>query len=343
MGAARKQKAVPIAPAKEGLVEVACARTMVGITAAELQQREFPPVKWIVPGFITEGCTMLAGRPKTGKSWLALNIATAIACGGPVLGAECQQGDVLGLFLEDNDRRMQDRMRQLLQTTTNWPSRFEVVTQSASAPWPRVGEGKDDCIEWLERWATSKENPRAVIVDVLEKVRPVRDRGKGAYQEDYEAIHKLQEFANRWRLACVIVHHTRKAKSDGDPVDEISGSLGGPAAADAFFILKRGEGGAHFLTGRGRDLPDDIDKAIKFDRTRGLWTLAGEAEAFRGSAKDREIIELLEDAGEALTVADIAKAVGGKANVVRVRLTRMAAKNQVEKSGRGCYKTSNRM
>jgi AAA domain len=40
-----------------------------GMTSAELAKREFPPPKWIVPGLIPEGLGILAGKPKTGKSF----------------------------------------------------------------------------------------------------------------------------------------------------------------------------------------------------------------------------------------------------------------------------------
>ena len=75
-------------------------------SAAELQGRVFPPIQWIVPGILPEGLTLLAGKPKLGKSWLALDIAVAVASGGSVLGRECEPGPVLCLALEDNQRRL---------------------------------------------------------------------------------------------------------------------------------------------------------------------------------------------------------------------------------------------
>ena len=41
-------------------------------TAAELQRRTFPAVSYCVPDLIPEGLTIIAGKPKIGKSWLAL-------------------------------------------------------------------------------------------------------------------------------------------------------------------------------------------------------------------------------------------------------------------------------
>jgi hypothetical protein len=46
-------------------------------TAASLENKAFPPTSFVVPGLFPEGVTILAGRPKVGKSWMALDIALA--------------------------------------------------------------------------------------------------------------------------------------------------------------------------------------------------------------------------------------------------------------------------
>jgi hypothetical protein len=51
-------------------------------TAEELMSKVFPEPKWIVPGVLPEGATILAGSPKTGKSWMALGVGVAVASGG---------------------------------------------------------------------------------------------------------------------------------------------------------------------------------------------------------------------------------------------------------------------
>jgi RecA-family ATPase len=57
---------------------------------------------------LPEGLTLPAGKPKLGKSWLALSVAFAVAAGGVALGTyPVAQGEVLYLALEDNERRLQ--------------------------------------------------------------------------------------------------------------------------------------------------------------------------------------------------------------------------------------------
>jgi AAA domain len=47
------------------------------VTGAELQHMTFPPLRFVVPDLMPEGVALLAGKPKAGKSWMALDIAIA--------------------------------------------------------------------------------------------------------------------------------------------------------------------------------------------------------------------------------------------------------------------------
>src|SRR5262245_14851581 len=84
-------------------------------TAADLQWMEFPPLQFIIPGYLVEGLTILVGKPKRGKSWMALDWVLAVAHGGYAFGTiQCDEDDCLYMALEDSQRRMQRRIRQLL-------------------------------------------------------------------------------------------------------------------------------------------------------------------------------------------------------------------------------------
>ena len=92
------------------------ATTFKLTTAADLVAREFKEPKWAVPQIVAKGLTILAGKPKTGKSWAALDFAVSVAGGYSALGnIDCQQGAVLLLALEDNDRRLNQRLKAVLQ------------------------------------------------------------------------------------------------------------------------------------------------------------------------------------------------------------------------------------
>jgi hypothetical protein len=135
-------------------------------SAAELRGKKFPALKYIVPEILAEGCTLIAGRPKLGKSWLMLDIGIAVAAGRYCLGeSKCEQGDVLYLALEDNERRLQRRITKILGAfSTEWPTEFQYATD-----WPRANEGG---VEAIRDWIVSAKNPRLVVVDVLAMFRP---------------------------------------------------------------------------------------------------------------------------------------------------------------------------
>jgi hypothetical protein len=55
----------------------------------------------------------------------------------------------------------------------------------------------------------------------------------------------------KYAVAIVVVHHTRKGGSEGDPFEKVSGTLGLTGAADTTIVLDRDGNGAT-LYGRGR-------------------------------------------------------------------------------------------
>jgi len=74
--------------------------------------------------------TILAGRPKIGKSGLALNIAIAVASGGLVFGSvQVETGSVLYLALVDTQRRLQSRLEQVLGDD-EWPDDLDTLRRN---------------------------------------------------------------------------------------------------------------------------------------------------------------------------------------------------------------------
>jgi RecA-family ATPase len=71
-----------------------------------------PEPSWLLPGLLpAQGLTVLAGRPKVGKYWLALDIALSLAAGREVLGLRPPaEAPTLYIALEDNPRRLKNRL-----------------------------------------------------------------------------------------------------------------------------------------------------------------------------------------------------------------------------------------
>ena len=80
------------------------------IDARTLADAVLEPPGYAVKDLLVQGLHILAGAPKTGKSWLTLWLCQQVAGGEKVWGHPTQQGTVLYLCLEDGYHRLQDRL-----------------------------------------------------------------------------------------------------------------------------------------------------------------------------------------------------------------------------------------
>lgn len=186
-----------------------------GITASELANKTFNPLMWVVQDILPEGCYLLSARPKVGKSWLSLQVSLAVALGEPTLGKQVTKGKAIYLALEDNERRLKDRLQQLR------PNGFNTNDLLLYTQWPSFDDGGiEELVDLIVR-----EEPKLVVIDTLAKVRPA-SRGNHVYEQDYKALAPLTALASRYRLCILIVTHNRKGKSENDALEQVSGSLG---------------------------------------------------------------------------------------------------------------------
>ncbi len=87
------------------------------ISARDIQLMKIPPIRWIIKDLLPEGLAILAGSPKVGKSWFAQNIGISVANGTKALGYfDTEKSSVLYIALEDNFRRIQDRINNNLSS-----------------------------------------------------------------------------------------------------------------------------------------------------------------------------------------------------------------------------------
>jgi len=300
------------------------------LTAFELGGMTFPAIKWVVPGYLPEGCTILAGRPKLGKSWLALDIALAVARGTYCLGeVKCTQGAVLYLALEDNLRRLKSRVEKVTPPASHepWPKEISFATE-----WPRCENGG---LEKIKAWLKAANNPRLVIVDVLAQFRSGRIDNETLYEADYQSLKALQELASAFNIGVLVIHHVRKGSGDIDPFERVSGTMGLTGAADTALILDRsGEGCS--LYGRGRDI-EEFEKAVTFNKENCRWSVQGDAMEVRRTDERSQILETLRDSGDAMSPTDIAAMTGMKNANVRKLLGKLVKAGDVTKAKYGRY------
>jgi hypothetical protein len=299
------------------------------VSAADLEHKTFPKLVEIVPKLLVEGLTILAGRPKVGKSWKALELALGVAGSRDVLGGIMPiSGDALYCALEDTQRRLQSRTTRLIGYNKEqpWPGRLQLATT-----WRRLDQGGVDDIA---AWADSVSNPRLAVLDTLAGARPQRNAGEQLYDSDYKALVGLQKLAGEKHFAALVLHHTRKMEAD-DPLDTVSGTLGLTGCADTVMVIHRTSQGTTLYV-RGRDI-EEGEYAIVFDKLTCRWQLMGDASEVHLSDANKKILEILLAASSSMrpdTIASLAKLPRER---VDTYIGRLVYSGQVIRIARGEY------
>ena len=257
--------------------------TLDTITAADLQKKDIPPIKFIVEKLIPIGLNILASPPKYGKSWMVLALCLAVAIGGRFLGYSTNKCGCLYLALEDSQRRLKSRMNKLL-AGRDAPAGFHFATAADT-----IDNG---LFEELEDFLKKHPDTGLIVIDTLQRVRGATHGKEGAYAADYREVGTLKAFADKHNAAVLLVHHLRKMKDDGDPFNMISGTNGIMGAADTTMVLtkeKRGDENATF-SAIGRDI-ESSDTILRFNKDTCYWENLGDADWFAEQQARREYQE----------------------------------------------------
>lgn len=198
---------------------------MKTVTMQELYQDIYSKKPPVIEGLLYQGTYLFVGSPKIGKSFFMAQLAYHVSTGTTLWDYPVKKGTVLYLALEDDYRRLQERMYRMFGTDSTENLYFSV----SSKP---LGNGLTDQLSGFIR-----EHPDTtlVIIDTLQKLREV-DSDSYSYAKDYEIINQLKQFSDSWGICLLLVHHTRKQKAS-DNFDMISGTNGLLGCADGAFML----------------------------------------------------------------------------------------------------------
>jgi len=177
-----------------------------------------PEPCYAVPDLIPEGLSLLAGKPKLGKSWLILAVLLAIAMGGVVLGFHQSSARASPLSRTRRYERVQKRLRAFSS------SRADLCPKDlTSTTWPRQeGRLKDE--NWIAR-----QKCQIIAIELGAKFRPRKTGG-----EPTKRIcprFRLKAVADKWGVADHGTPHCRKLEAS-DPITSVSGTLGLTGCAD---------------------------------------------------------------------------------------------------------------
>ena len=265
-------------------------------TMAELQKRSFKDQKWLIKDVLPTGNILLAARPKMRKTFLALQLAIAVCGGGKFLDWRVEQGDVLFLGLEDNERRLKSRIALMQTLDLNPPdlSGFRYWTggvdispttgrafvsnpeeaSRAYAAFPRGEAG----VEAIDRFLDMYPATRLIVIDTYAHFRDASNN-RDVYQRDVDQMMPITKMASRREVTVLVVHHEKKglaSAESGDFLEDVSGTSGITGAVDGVMSIKgkrgvQAENEERKLYLSGRDIPHDFDVDMNFDAQRGGW------------------------------------------------------------------------
>ncbi len=296
-------------------------------TAEALMGRSIEPIHFVVPDFLPEGLAILGGRPKIGKSWMALDLGLCCARGGEFLDKyQAEKGLVLYLALEDSDRRMKQRIEKLLDGAKP-PEGFHYSTKLAQLDKGGMGQ--------LQEWVKDHPGTKLVIIDTLGRIRPGAKKGEILYQADTGFLAPLQAFALDNHLALVAVHHQRKGAAD-DVLDTISGSTGLTGVADVVYVLQREtrQRADGILAIESRDFESE-SAGLELDKATMRWRIVGSAK-FVLLSRQRDAIREALGAGP-MKAFEIATTLGKKPAAICRLLTKMEDDGQAFKNKAGAW------
>ena len=288
-------------------------------TAAELLATDFPDPVWLVEDLIPIGLLMLAGRPKLGKSWMALQLAAAVATGGRFLDVQVEKRPALYIALEDSPRRLKKRLVQQRVTASSAPA-LDIVTEFPGLETP-------DALATLERLRRERGH-RLVIIDTLTRALGAID------QNDNATIGVIVSNLQRWAVTndvCLLIvdHHRKPGAQADDLVSDIMGATSKTAAADALLGLYRQRGQQDAtLKVTGRDI-EERELAVKFDQVTGCWQLLGDRDEVQQGEQFQAIVNMLK-LNLAAPAREIADMTGQKTNHCYERLSTLVERGIVK-------------
>ena len=226
-------------------------KTIIDFTACAMSEDDFHKEvhrSYLAAPLICDvGLYILAGRPKQGKSRLVKDLSYKVQNGGMWLGHTVTQGDVLLLALEDNADSMNLDIKAMGLQNKKKPITF--VEQC-----PSLERG---FIESVKLWHEKTNNPKLVVVDTFQKIKPMgsqKTKNANAYEVDYHYLSQLHILAKELKLCIIYIHHLSQADRSHS-WDKIMGSTGHQGVTDAMYMLEREEvGNKGTFKGLGRNI-----------------------------------------------------------------------------------------
>lgn len=219
-----------------------------------------PPV---IHGLLREGERLnIIATPKTGKSWIVLDLTLAVASGRSWLGLEVERGQVLIIDNELHPETMADRIPKVAGARGIPPSEYDGMLFVDNL------RGRLKSLAHMASYFDAIEPGRLelIVLDAWYRLMETDtdENDDGAMTEMYNLLDK---FAGRLGCSFVCVHHSTKGTQAGKSITDVGAGAGAQSrAADAHMILRRhAEPGCIVVEAVARSWPPPNPICLRWD------------------------------------------------------------------------------
>ena len=184
-------------------------RQLTVVRAADIAAPEKTAAPWLVQDLWGTGAVgVIGGAPKCGKTWLALELAVAVASGRACLGrfAVPAAGPVLLYAAEDAPLHVRQRLEALAHARG---AAFDTLDLGLIVE-PSLRIDRPEDIDRL-RATLARHAPRLLILDPYVRLQRADENNA---TEVSAILATLRDLSRAFAVALLLVHHARKSQSD---------------------------------------------------------------------------------------------------------------------------------
>ncbi len=286
---------------------------------------------WVLPEIVPIGLTLLAGLPKTGKSYFALNLMKEVTSGGQFLGIPTESRKTLYLDFEDDEGDLAERLEEQ-GWAENELEKLSVLTMND------FPIGFDLSLHYYQSLLFERIKEMKIEFCTIDTIA----LGMGLDHIDYtEVLNVLNVFrlhGHQYGIAYLGVDHMRKADPEfPNVILDTFGSVAKSATVDSIIGLYELVGGAHHLLQVRGKRAERKDWEVIMDRASMTWELARRRSAFevkismiKLTAKQRTMIDAVKEL-EPVTLEEMSEHLKEQEGNVYARLEALIKKGCVTK------------
>lgn len=310
---------------------------------SDLDDMVVPQTQWLVEGLLARGLTLLVGAPKSGKSYLALQLCIAVASGRPFLDRQTRKVKTAYYDLEEwhelLDKRRKPIMAAMGVTGADVRGYLDIAMEVPAG---------DAALDYIREDIAA--GCGLIVVDIFARIRDELSENSraNAYARDMAVLGRIADLVlEHPDVALVVVHHTNKGQHD-DWQNRISGSTGVTGASHCNILLAkpdmRGwsaedkEAGQWMRTlhAVGKQVEEQEMVLERMDHGGGWRPAAIRPHEISTTRKQKQILLMLHARYPAFVPSkEVAEAHGMKPGAAKQLLYRMAQQGVIESSGSG--------